>query len=113
MQTRLSSTAEHTAVVKIGAICVGRYRGVVSSNLTGGSGDVLGVRNYLKTRKIGKLEKEKNALVAVRELEKLQREMREKGNSINFDEHLRDLNELERQVVLEERIKKLKAKGLK
>ena len=73
----------------------------------------MGVRNYMRARKIRKLENERDSMTVVRELENLQREMGGKRNPINFDEQLRDLNELEKQVILEERIKKLKAKQQK
>jgi len=70
----------------------------------------MGVRSYVRGRKIQKLEKERgerqNALIATREIEKLQ-------ESIKFADHLKDLDEVERLVILEERIKKLKAKGLR
>jgi hypothetical protein len=70
----------------------------------------MGVRSYVRGRKIQKLEKERderqNALIVTSELEKLQ-------ESIKFADHLKDLDEMERLVILEERIKKLKAKGLK
>jgi hypothetical protein len=70
----------------------------------------MGVRSYVRGRKIQKLEKERderqNALIATSELEKLQ-------ESIKFEDHLKDLDEVERLVILEERIKKLKAKGLR
>ena len=45
-------------------------------------------------------------MIATREIEKLQ-------ESIKFEDHLKDLDEVERLVILEERIKKLKAKGLR
>ena len=73
----------------------------------------MGVRNYVRGRQIRNLEKERDSMTVVRELENLQREMGGKRESINFDEQLRDLNELEKQVILEERIKKLKAKQQK
>ena len=73
----------------------------------------MGVRNYMRGRKIRKLENERDSMTVVRELETLQREMGGKRKSINFDEQLRDLNELEKQVILEERIKKLKARQQK
>ena len=70
----------------------------------------MGVRSYVRGRKIQKLEKERgerqNALIATREIEKLQ-------ESIKIADHLKDLDEVERLVILEERTKKLKAKGLR
>jgi len=72
----------------------------------------MGVRNYLRKRQIRGLEKERESIIAVRELDSL-REIVERDTAINFDTHLRDLNDLERQVVIEERLKKLKVKGLK
>jgi hypothetical protein len=72
----------------------------------------MGVRNYMRKRQIRGLEKERESIIAVRELDSL-REIVERDTAINFDTHLRDLNDLERQVVIEERLKKLKVKGLK
>jgi hypothetical protein len=72
----------------------------------------MGVRNYMRKRQIRGLEKERESIIAVRELDSL-REIVEKDTAINFDMHLRGLDDLERQVVIEERLKKLKAKGLK
>ena len=66
----------------------------------------MGVRNYMQKRRAQKEEEQKSAKVAYEKLEELQ-------NWIKFDEHLRDLDELEKQVILEERIKKLKAKQQK
>ncbi len=72
----------------------------------------MGVRNYMRKKQIGKLEKEREAIIVVRELEGL-RDTMEKDKTIDFDKHLRGLDDLERQVIIEERLKKLRAKGLK
>ncbi len=70
----------------------------------------MGVRNYMRERKVLKLEEKgdegQDALIATSELEKLQ-------ESIKFADHLKDLDEMERVVILEERLKKLKAKQQK
>jgi len=72
----------------------------------------MGVRNYMRKKQIGKLEKEREAIIVVRELEGL-RDTMEKDKTIDFDKHLRGLDDLERQVIIEGRLKKLRAKGLK
>ena len=72
----------------------------------------MGVRNYMRKRQISGLEKERESIIAVRELEGL-RETMEKDKTIDFDKHLRGLDDLERQVIIEERLKRLRAKGLK
>ena len=72
----------------------------------------MGVRNYMRKRQIRGLENERDSIIAVRELDKL-RGIGEEKKAIDFDKHLRDLDDFERQIVLEERLKKLKARGLK
>ncbi len=73
----------------------------------------MGVRNYMRKRKISKLENERDSITVVQELEKLKREIGERGNEVSFDEELRDLEASEKQFVIEQRIKRLRAKGLK
>jgi len=73
----------------------------------------MGVRNYMRKRQIKKLENERDSITVVQELEKLQREIGERSSELSFDEEMEGLKASERQFLLEQRIKKLKAKGLR
>lgn len=88
----------------------------------------MGVRNYMRGRKIGKLEKKKSRvetrLNAVRALdeanavldearamfEKPDAEVSKKLQKARLDRHLGDLNDIEKLVLLDKRIKELRAK---
>lgn len=72
----------------------------------------MGVRNYMRKRQVRKLEKERDSMIMVREIGKLQQEIKKHDGAIKMEDHLRDLDDLERQVILEGRIKKLKARQL-
>ena len=66
----------------------------------------MNVRSYMQKRKARKEEERKSEDIAYQKLEELQ-------NWIKFDEHLQDLSAMEQQIILENRIKKLKAKQQK
>ena len=82
------------------------------------------IRNYMRGRRIQKLEKKKSRveerLNAVRVLdearamfEKPDAEVSKKLQKARLDRHLDDLNDIEKLVLLDKRIKELKAKQQK